>query len=84
MATTMPAHLHVLSAGIEGFEEWIAEIVAFDHEATSDLKHIAEMLHEDVSYKRQRLDESVPPNPPPVPFQPSQVPKTSAPPNAYR
>ena len=71
-------------AAIEGFEEWMAEIVAFDHEATSDLKRIAEMLREDVSYKRQRLDDSVPQNPPPIPFQPSQIPNTSAPPNVYR
>ena len=70
-------------AAIEGFEEWMAEIVAFDREATSDLKRIAEMLREDVSYKRQRLDDSVPQNPPPIPFQPSQIPNTSAPPNVY-
>ena len=67
-------------AAIEGFEEWMSEIVAFDREATSDLKRIAEMLREDVSYKRQRLDDNVIQNPPPVPFQPSQVPNTSVPP----
>ena len=58
----------------------MSEIVAFDREATSDLKRIAEMLREDVSYKRQRLDDNVIQNPPPVPFQPSQVPNPSAPP----
>ena len=31
-------------AGIESFEEWMAEIVLIDHEATSNLKWIAEML----------------------------------------
>ena len=67
-------------AAIEGFEEWMSEIVAFDREATSDLKRIAEMLREDVSYKRQWLDDNVIQNPPPVPFQPSQVPNPSAPP----
>jgi hypothetical protein len=70
-------------AGIEDFEEWMAEIVTIDHEATSDLKRIAEMLREDVSYKRQRLDDEVPPTPTPVPFQPSRVPNMSDT-NAYR
>ena len=79
LRTTEREHL----AGIEGFEEWMAEIVAFDHEATSDLKCIAEMLREDVSFTRQRLDDSVPSNPPPIPLQPSQVPNTAAPPNVY-
>ena len=38
-------------AGIESFEEWMAEIVLIDHEAMSDLKRIAEMLREDTSFK---------------------------------
>ena len=71
-------------AAIESFEEWMAEIVAFDREATSDLKRIAEMLREDVSYKRQRMDDNVPQNPPTVPFQPSQIPNTSVQTNMYR
>lgn len=70
-------------AAIEDFEEWMAEIVTIDHEATSDLKRIAEMLREDVGYKRQRLDDGSALIPPPVPFQPSQTPNIP-PPNAYR
>lgn len=42
---------HDRLAGIESFEEWMAEIVLIDHEATSDLKRIAEMLREDTSFK---------------------------------
>jgi hypothetical protein len=64
-------------ATIVNFEEWMAEIVTIDHEATSDLKCIAEMLREDRSYKRQRLDEGVHLTTAPIPFQPFSVtPKT--------
>jgi hypothetical protein len=45
---------------IVSFEEWMAEIVALDREATSDLKRIAEMLKEDVSLKRQRTNDDAP------------------------
>ena len=61
----------------------MAEIVAIDNEATSDLKRIAEMLREDANYKRQRLDDGTPHTTPPVPFQPSQVLNVPAP-QAYR
>jgi hypothetical protein len=66
---------------IESFEEWMAEVVSFDREATSDLKRIAEMLRNDTSFKRQRLDDSSHHNPS-IPFQPSQVP--NIPVNSYR
>jgi Aspartyl protease len=61
----------------------MAEIVTIDHEATSDLKRITEMLREDGSYKRQWLDEGAHLTTAPIPFQPSQVPNMSAP-NTYR
>jgi hypothetical protein len=69
-------------AGIVDFEEWMAEIVTIDHEATSDLKCIAEMLQVDVGYKRQRLDDGSAHTPPIVPFQASQAPNMP-PLNAY-
>ena len=61
-------------AGIESFEEWMAEIVLIDHEATSDLKRIAEMLREDTSFKRQRLDDATP-----APLRNSQIPNMQLP-----
>lgn len=45
---------------IVAFDEWMAEIVSLDREATSDLKRIAEMLKEDTSFKRQRTNEEMP------------------------
>ena len=45
---------------IVSFEEWMAEIVSIDREATSDLKRIAEMLKDDISFKRQRTDDPTP------------------------
>jgi hypothetical protein len=73
-------------AAIEPFEDWMAEIVLIDHEATSDLKRIADMLRDDnsVNFKRQRLDD---PNPVILaaslpPFRNSQIP--NIPIQAYR
>ena len=43
-------------AAIVPFEEWMCKIVTIDHEATSDLKRIADMLREEPEFKRQRLD----------------------------
>src|ERR1700678_238342 len=45
---------------IVSFEEWMAEIVSIDREATSDLKRIAEMLKDDISFKHQRIDDPTP------------------------
>lgn len=67
---------------IVSFEEWMAEIVSIDHEATSDLKRIAEMLRDDASFKRQRLDDPIPQTAAPIPFRNSQVPNVPVP--AYR
>ena len=65
-------------AAIESFEEWMAEIVLIDHEATSDLKRIAEMLKEDTNFKRQRLDNA------PPPLRNSQMPNLPVSNPAYR
>jgi hypothetical protein len=56
-------------AEIETFEEWMAEIVAIDHKATSDSKHIAKMLRDDASFKRQRLDDAPPNSSASIPFR---------------
>src|SRR6202522_1756321 len=64
---------------IVSFEEWMAEIVSIDREATSDLKRIAEMLKDDISFKHQRTDDPTPNfyRPSPAenvrPLRPSQV-----------
>src|ERR1700678_3069144 len=66
-------------SAIDSFKEWMAEIVAIDREATSDLKRIAEMLKDDVSFKRQRTDDPTPnfyrPSPAEnvYPLRPSQI-----------
>ena len=52
----------------------MAEIVLIDHEAMSDLKRIAEMLREDTSFKRQRLDDATP-----APLRNSQLPNMQLP-----
>ena len=70
-------------AEIESFEEWMAEIVSIDNEATSDLKRIAEMLCEEGSFKRQRLDDDTPLPLSSAPLRPSQVPNMT-PQNMYR
>jgi hypothetical protein len=70
-------------AAIDSFEEWMAEVVAIDHSATTDLKRIAEMLREDVSFKRQRLADDAPQNPAPTPLHPSQIPNVPTP-HMYR
>ena len=67
-------------AAIVPFEEWMREIVTIDHEATSDLKRIADMLREEPEFKRQRLDYA--PSQP-QPFRPSQTPNVP-PSNPYR
>lgn len=71
-------------AAIVSFEEWMAEIVLIDHEATSDLKQIAEMLRDDSSlnFKRQRLDDPVVLAASLPPLRTSQVP--NIPTQAYR
>src|SRR6202522_4550518 len=66
-------------SAIVSFEEWMAEIVAIDREATSELKRIAEMLKDDISFKHQRTDDPTPNfyRPSPAenvrPLRPSQV-----------
>src|ERR1700678_1487142 len=66
-------------SAIDSFEEWMAEIVSIDREATSDLKRIAEMLKDTVSFKRQRTDDPTPNfyRPSPAenvhPLRPSQI-----------
>ena len=69
-------------AAIVSFEDWMAEIVLIDHEATSDLKRIAEMLRDDQSFKRQRLDDPVILSAALPPFRNSQAPNIPTP--SYR
>lgn len=57
----------------------MAEIVLIDHEATSDLKWIADMLQDDSSFKQPHLDDSAPQSSPPIPFCPSQTLNISGP-----
>src|SRR6202522_4476027 len=45
---------------IVSFKEWMAEIVSIDREATSDLKRIAEMLKDNISFNRQRTADPTP------------------------
>lgn len=66
-------------ATVESFEEWMAEIFLINHEATSDLKHIAEMLREDSSFKCQCLDDPSLHPPAPTPFHPSNAPNLPTP-----
>ena len=62
---------------IEVFEDWLHEITMLDDEITADLKRIADFTHEHFA-KRQRLDNSYKPQPPPS-FTPAFTPAFNPP-----